>query len=75
VVILLTEKPADVYKSNKGHVIKREKGQIVDNHGNLVKVAGEWVMRDQEGNYLDRDSNRNDLFERHNFLLSSDLPL
>jgi hypothetical protein len=52
------------YVSTDGHTIERESTGETPN-GN--RFAGRWVLRDQNGDYLDHDQYRHDLMERHHF--------
>lgn len=57
------------YQSIDGHVVQREKGQIVNAKGDLISVKDEWVFRNA-GGYVDHDWNLNDLCERHNIRIT-----
>jgi len=64
--IILTEHPNhpnQVYKSECGYTMRREKKGTTPN-GNPLN--NRWVLRDCSGNFIDFDQYRNDLAERHN---------
>lgn len=48
-----------------GHTVAREKGQITNKQGHLIRINGDWVYRDAFGGYIDHDYNFNDLVERN----------
>lgn len=51
----------DTYKS-ENYVAQREDGTTPN--GN--QMAGRWVLRNAQGEYLDHDRYRHDMFSRHN---------
>jgi hypothetical protein len=61
----------DKYESTNGEVIKREYGKT-PNGNNL---NGFWVYRNANGEFIDYDQYRHDLFERHRLNILSELDL
>lgn len=55
----------DEYRAKDGATIKREYGETPN--GNATN--GQWVLRDSYGIWIDYDTYRNDLAERHGHIL------
>lgn len=62
---VLAETGLDEYRSEDGHVMRREEGTTPN--GN--PISGRWVLRAPGGEWLDFDKYRSDLAERNGFKL------
>ena len=63
---VMTANGPDSYVSADGQTMKREYGMLSDGY----QLSGQWVLRDNMGLYIDRDTYRNDLAERNLSVLS-----
>lgn len=63
---------ADVlkYSFTNGHTSMREHGALLINDV-VVPAAGRWVLRDKDGNFVDVDKYRNDMFDRYDLTVAS----
>ena len=59
-------KSFELYHDEEGRVIVRREAGLVTPSGNRI-AQGFWVMRDEEGEYIDHDQFRADLFKRNGF--------
>lgn len=57
------------YVFNNGYKAKREYKPI-NVKGTRVPPKGKWVLRTADGNFVDMDVYRNDMFDRHNLKVS-----
>ena len=55
------------YESRNGYYMEREYGMLP----NGVKLAGQWVLRRSNDEYVDHDCFRHDLAERYNISLET----
>ena len=59
------------YRFTNGYTAMREHGALLIND-NVVPADGRWVLRDAEGNFVEVDRYRNDLFERHDLIIENE---
>lgn len=59
----MREVSEDAYEGDGGFAMRREQGKTPN--GN--EIAGRWVLRDAQGDWVDVDQYRFDLMERHGF--------
>lgn len=66
---VLTANGHDSYAGSNGSTMEREYGTIIRD-GYEIEMNGRWVLRDENGNYVDHDRYRNDLAEEYQLILS-----
>lgn len=59
------------YRFTNGYTAMREYTNVFV-RGNTISTEGRWVLRDAEGNFVEVDRYRNDLFERHDLIIENE---
>ena len=66
-LVIMFELVKDEHYAGVGFVMKREEGKTPNGNN----IARRWVLRNEEGEYLDMDVYRSDLAERFNLRLAT----